>query len=287
MPHGMASAQAVLLNGKVYIGGGNTDSLKDEYVILVYSPEGDEWTQLPSCPVRSFAMASVNHQLVLAGGLERGRHDGSNKLVVWNNTSHSGWTNPYPPMPTAHVKASAIGHWHYLVVAGGWRYVEILDTSNSQWHTAESLPVGCELMTSAVLANTLYLMGGTAVSPMQVLAASLPSLVSEATSRFPIPTVSPLWVNLPNTPFKNSTASVLEYSLLAIGGQTDASWRACEVLRYDPMSGSWVKVGDMPVRRSHLSSVVLSHGALLVCGGLGVDGATVYSNQVYTCTVTI
>ena len=281
----MASAQAVLLDGNVYIGGGYTDKYKDVYVILVYNPEGDEWSQLPSCPVRSFAMASVNHQLVLAGGLERGRHDGSNKLVVWNSTSHTGWTLPYPPMPTAHSNASAIGYQCYLVVAGGWRSVEILDTSSSQWHTAKQLPVGCESMTSAVLGDTLYLLGGTTVSPMQVLATSLPSLISDATSHFLRPAIPPLWVNLPNTPLKNSTASVLQNSLLAIGGQTDMCEPDFKIHLYNPLSGSWVKVGDMPVRRSHLTSAVLSSGAVFVCGGLDKhDG--VYSNQVYTVTST-
>ena len=229
-------------------------------------------------------MASVNQQLVLAGGMERGRHDDSNRLVVWNSTSHTGWTLPYPPMPTAHSKPSAIGYQCYLVVTGGWRSVEILDTSSSQWHIAEPLPVGCESMTSAVLGDTLYLMGGTTVSPMQVLATFLPSLILDATSYFPRPAISPTWVNRPNTPLKNSTALVLQNSLLAIGGQTDMCESDGEIHLYNPLSGSWVKVGDMPVRRSHLTSAVLSSGAVLVCGGLDKHG--VYSNQVYTVTST-
>lgn len=46
-----------------------------------------------------------------------------------------------------------------------------------------------------------------------------------------------------------------------------------------PADKEWMKVGDMPVRRSRLTCVVLSSGELLVSGGRNEHD--VYSNEVY------
>ena len=160
-------------------------------MVQVYDLVGDEWSQLPRCPVCWYGMTAVNNQLVLAGGFDSGRK-ASNQIRVWDGRS---WTTPYPPMPTAKYLTPAVGYQQFLVVPGGVdsmhdysTVVEILDTKTKQWHTATPLPVGCKQLTSAVVGDTLYLLGGFSHgwftdSPIKgAFSVSLPTLISHATT---------------------------------------------------------------------------------------------------------
>ncbi len=157
-------ACAVVLNGKVYVGGGEADRYEDQFIIQVYTPERDGCSRLPKCPVMWFAMTAVNQQLVLVGGNSRDYCPRS-AVLMWDSPSQQ-WTSPYPNMPTARQSAGAVGYQHFLVVAGGFgggsdlTTVEILNTSTKRWYTAAPLPVGCSDFTPALVGDTLYLLGG-------------------------------------------------------------------------------------------------------------------------------
>ena len=110
-----SSAHAVVLNGKVYMGGGFSVNDEDNYIIQVYDPGSDRWSRLQECPVKWFGLAIVNQQLVLVGGYNRS--GAQSTVLVWDNDSH--WTTPYPNMPTARMLPAAIGYHQFLVVAGG------------------------------------------------------------------------------------------------------------------------------------------------------------------------
>ncbi len=156
----------------------------------MYTPERDGWSRLPKCPVKWFAMAAVNQQLVVVGGSS---HDDCPRsaVLVWDSPSHS----PYPNMPTSRW-TSAVGYQHFLVVAGGGdgrtplTTVEILNTSTKRWYTAAPLPVRCHDLTPALVGNTLYLLGGWSGPTLlnkKLFSTSLSALVSHATSTPPSP----------------------------------------------------------------------------------------------------
>ena len=76
------------------------------------------------------------------------------------------WQPPYPPM-YAPCALPAVAT--YLVVSGGsdatWTdlaSVEILEvyTHHSRWLNITPLPMSCHLMSSAILHESLYLLGG-------------------------------------------------------------------------------------------------------------------------------
>ncbi len=265
-----------MLNGKVYVGGGEADR-DEEFIIQVYSPERNGWSQLPECPVKWFAMAVVNQQLVLVGGRSRDGHDQS-AVVVWDITSQQ-WTSPYPNMPTAQESPAAVGYQHFLVVAGavsGQSFlttVEILDTSAKQWYTAAPLPVRCVGFTPALVGDTLYLLGGwsgIATAPSkQLFSTSLPALVSHATSTPHAP--PPTW-EVMETELDLSTAVSLHNSLLAVGGRNDRGRCSSAIHLYNPQTKGWTKVGDVPLELPHCSCAVLPSGELMVLGGSWVAG---------------
>ena len=279
MPVGMFDACAVLLNGKVYIGGGNSCTDADD-VIQVYTPEEDDWVRLPPCPVHYFAMATVNGQLVLAGGQMKEKPEVTDKITVW--TGSDKWIYPYPQMPTPRSHASAFGYEHFLVVAGGKQnffdeaIVEILDTSSSQWYMAQSIPAEFSNYSPALLDHTVYLMGGYLSS--KVFSISLPALISEATSRSP-PTTR--WEELTFTPWYQSSPLALHDSLLAVSGKGANS----DIYQYNPETKKWEKVGDLPRAACAVTCTctMLPSGDVVVCGGY--NGSP--SNAVHRVSITV
>ena len=92
-------ASSVVINGMVYCGGNDMTD-----VLIQYDPESGDWSKLPKPPVDSFAMTSLNGQLVLAGG---GGIDA--RITVWDSGC-SEWVHPYPPMPTGRAGSTAVGY---------------------------------------------------------------------------------------------------------------------------------------------------------------------------------
>ncbi len=285
---GTTLACAVVLNGKVYIGGGSTCS-DDRFIIQVYTPESDGWSRLPNCPVKWFAMAVVNQQLVVVGGNSRDYRPQS-AVLVWDSPSQQ-WTSPYPNMPTARWSSAAVGYQHFLVVAGGGdgshlmkphlylTTVNILNTSTKRWYAAAPLPVGCSDPTPALVGDTLYLIGGFSgrSSPnKQLFSTSIPALVLHATStpRAPPPT----W-EVTDAELIHSTAVSLHNYLLSVGGKDDRGRCSSAIHLYNPQTKRWTKVGDVPSALSQCTCAVLSSGELMVLTGLGEDGR--FSNKVY------
>ncbi len=282
MLFGTSGACAVVLNGKVYIGGGGAGTGEDHFTIQVYTPESDGWSRLPECPVKWFAIAIVLQQLVLVGGYSRDNRDQST-ILVWDSTSQC-WATPYPNMPTARTSPAAVGYQQFLVVAGGYdgsylTTVEVLNSSTKRWSTASSLPVACNWLTPAVVGDTLYLLGGNTWPNNQMFSISLPALVSHDTSTSQAPL--PIW-EVTDTDLMFSTAVSLHDSLLAVGGEDDQNRPSSTISLYSSQTRQWTKFGDVPAALSHCSCTVLPSGELIVLGGW-ID--RIFPTKLYIATV--
>ena len=233
--------------------------------IDAYNPEKDEWNLDFCAPheLSSFAMAVINGQLVLAGGVYRQNQYSStiNKVAVWNMISRI-WEYPYPPMPNARSCAQTISYLHYLILVGGiardydTTNVEILDTSLLQWYNAESLPKPCRLNQSARISDTLYLLGDSSY----LFRASLPTLVSLAISKEKAAT--PIWETLPDIPFQCSSLAAYDASLLAIARPIAQIVPAIHA--YNAETNEWTEVGNLPTVLYASVSVALPSKELLV-----------------------
>ena len=304
MPNAMHSAQSIELQGKIYLGGGLTRVIhgSEEYKVDVYDPMEQVWSKLPNYETRRFRMAVINNQLTLVGGMHR---DGtvSNDIRAWDQRTNL-WAVHYPPMPTARMCPSVVTYGKWLVVAGGFYddknstdKVEILDTSTSCWYSAPPLPQHCGSMTSALLGDTWYLLGGFKLGflgrkPIKCMfSVNLPTLIDQATqpSRLP-PTFrarSP-WQRLADPPLMHSCAlAFLAYGLvLAFGGMDDNDKSRGDIHLYLPAaSAKWVKAGDLPTAVCNCTSIVLPKGGFLVLGGKYINMDDSFSNGVYTATL--
>ena len=269
------SPQVAVFNGKAYIGGGATSTDRERQTVMVYDPQEDSYNTLPPYTCKFFSIAVFNNQLVVVGGVDIQTNKRTNQLGVWNEQSKS-WTHPLPPMTTACSSPSVATHNNrWLVVMGGvsddgtyLSRVEILDTTGSgQWYQAAPLPQPCYWVSTAAIGNMCYLLGGySGVVSEKVFHVQLDDLISQAVSQpagtSALPTPS-LWMSLPDTPLDYSTALAINGALLAVGGDFGNT----TIYHYQPSSRSWIKAGELPVKRSQCCCTVLLSGEVLVAGG--------------------
>ena len=182
MPFAMKGCvQSVVVQGRVYVGGGFAGSGSDSnYIVMEYDISSGKWGKLPPYRACYFAMTVINNQLVLVGGGEHGDH--SKVLGVWRAESKE-WTHPYPDMPTARAQGSAVVYKKWLVVTGGVGY----GVDSKQWYAAPPTPTPWSFMETAIVGDTCYFMGGLTggsygTADNDVYSVSLPALISQLRS---------------------------------------------------------------------------------------------------------
>ena len=257
---------AVVLQRKVYIGGGYAVNDSDACTVQVYDVERDEWSRLPRHQYMQFGMTILESHLTLVGGRDASTRKETNELAVFDTTSQE-WTYPHPPMPTPRYRPAVSTYTIWLLVVGGCcgrnlATVELLNTSTKQWLTASPLPMLFSHMTSSTLQDYFYLV----TNHKQVLCVSLPDIVSQTVNQSATSKSPALWWRLPDTLLKCSAAIVVCGSLLTVGGRYDYT-KSTDIHLYLPESEQWTKVGDLPNVRGYCSCVVLPNGELLIAGG--------------------
>ena len=281
----------VVIGSQVYIGGGSARA------VMVYDIYDDEKNELPPHDYQCYGMTAHNSQLVVVGGRHHSTGKNTNELSVWD-TEHSVWTHPYPPMTIPSSESSVISYDRFILVVGGsgedksLARVQVLDTTNRQWYQTTPLPEPCSDLTSCVIGNIVYLLGGWIgkneqvvgvyynISNIHVFSVSLDKLISNAVSPSTGATPSP-WSTLDDLPVILSTALALQGSLLAVGGRGSSA-----IYAYQPSSKSWVKVGDLPREQWACGCAILPNGELLVAGGEYKEkGKYVPSNRVNIATI--
>ena len=265
LPWGMQSPHCVMVEEKLYIGGGYSG---DDRTVWQY--ESDQWVRLERYQYWRFAMAAVKKKLTLVGGLDPSAYRATNEIAVWERkgVSHQ-WTHPYPPMPTPRYWPAVATHNQWLVVAGGRDYgsdlaaVDLLNTDTRQWLSTTPLPVKCSHVTTAIVQDELYLVGGSLTTTLVV---SLPDLVSTDSAN-----TAKSWRTLHAPPLNSLAAITLHGALLAIGGCHDND-RSTAIHAYQPATNNWKQVGELPTARSECACTLLPSGELLVAGGRDSNG---------------
>ena len=263
LPEAMLMPQAVIVDPFVYV----TDRGADNGVIYRFDPQTQKWTELPEYQCWKFTMVEVNQQLVLVGGKDESTKMPSDAIAVYS-TSQMRWEKHYPPMSTPRWHPAVFTYQHHLVVAGGrdannskLSTAEILNMSTKQWFTTTPLPEGCSRMSSAIVHDTLYLLGGSLNK--KVFSVFLPSLIQTGAQ----------WCTLPDIPLEYSTAITVHESLLAVGGRSDDKERSSDIHIYDQKNNKWTKVGDLPSEREDCACCLLQ-SEIFVAGGEHEEGKT-------------
>ena len=274
MPFGMGDyVQSVVVQGRVYVGGGEAGyNSDDNYIVMEYDISSGKWAKLPPYRACGFAMTVINNQLVLVGGEEHGGCSKVLQLGVWRAESKE-WTHPYPDMPTARSDCSAVVYNEWLAVAGGWggerlSSVEVMNTDSKQWYAAPPTPTPWSSMRTAIVGDTCYFMDSFIRKSTVVYSVSLPALVSQ------LPSLDSrergkqhqIWKVIPGLQTKCSTPLSIRGSLLAVGGMDRDGKAVTAIHLYQPDTGEWVKVGDLPTPRLHCTCAMITDTEMLVAG---------------------
>ena len=275
MPFGMGDyVQSVVVEGTVYVGGGSAGYGSDNNcIVMTYDISTGKWATLPPYRAQGFAMTAINNQLVLVGGDEHG--GGSSKVVgVWD-ADNKQWTNPYPQMHTARSSCSAVVHNEWLVVAGGWSAshamlssVEVMNTNSKQWYAGPPTPKPWNSMKTATVGDECYFMGGYDATRSPTNTVYSVSLFALTTGLNSSTRKGQIWKEISGLQTTRSTPLSIRGSLLAVGGNDKDGKTATAIHLYQPDTGEWVKVGDLPTPRWDCTCAMITDREMVVAGGL-------------------
>ena len=283
LPVGVYNAQAVLLERKVYFGGGMQRKETSPPYMYTYDVDDNLWQLLPS-PTKRAALAVYHGKVVLAGGITM---DGTFTNKVWVLQDDNTWNESLPPIPTARCGASGLADENFLLVAAGVAaphshmsdVVEIYD--GIQWNATSPLPIKCWNLRSTYLNGYCFLIGGEGQGK-SVLYTSIQSLINNATKE------QSGWKKLPDVPYSASCTTTFAGTLLAVGGRKIVDGykeKTSDIFMYFPLTQHWLPMTTMPVCMDCTCAVSLSPHELMVIGGHGSDGGTEYLAQVYKGTL--
>ena len=258
---------AVLLDGIVYTGSGfegrSSYNRKSSYRLDVYDLTANQWSPSPiTTPYCHFAMTVLDDKLVTAGGAIK--HEAVKKVLVLN----AGQWKDHSEMPTARCDATAVGYHSMLIVVGGsakvnvgWTRIsttELLDTTNECWYTCNDLPSPRQQLKAVIINNELYLSGGVDMGGKESSQGFVASLDT-------LPTHKLNWQTALNTPWCASAPIVLYNKfLLTVGGRQGS--RTSEVCIFNPSTGQWKHLTDIPAARSTPAVVGVADNILVIGG---------------------
>ena len=263
--HKRRLTKSITIGDAVYIGCGAS--------VMRYKPHLDQWESLPDFNLfQDYKMTEVNGQLVLVedipltfAPLDMLRSPC--RIVVWEETTQT-YTTPYPSLPKVRQEFAAVGYQHYLIIMGGsakvsmsFNSVQILDTREKKWYTANKLPWRVQLNKAICVGDTVVVMGGFSISRgfmKKIASAPLPALISQAKSANPENGSTSIWTELPDMPLHDMVPLTSQNKILLVHGSTkrfmevylygDAQWskHSSKVFMLDPSINKWVVLGKIP-----------------------------------------
>ncbi|MEO3757969.1 kelch repeat-containing protein [Mycobacterium sp. B14F4] len=261
--HGMAAAGV----GKtVYVIGGSTGTGDDEITASAESlklaprkPQpAPEWRPLPDAPTTRLmtAWAVVGDEIWVAGGMREGE---TLQTVQSYNTQTGEWqTRPPLPIPLHH--ASGASYRDEMVVIGG-AGDNLADTSNKvfafrngKWEQLPDLQRARAAAAAAVVGDKLVVVGGQ--DDKQLVAQTE---VFDGQSWTPA-------ADMP-TPREHLAAVSDGVYVYTVGGRVlTADENSAAFERFDPVSGNWETLPDMPSPRGSYGAAYLD-GRIVAVGG--------------------
>ena len=316
LPNKHDGGRIVVIDGKVYYGGGRARSDNLDYIVHCYDLSKDKWTSLQRLPVKFFGLGEMNGKLVAVGGRKKKmrskfneKDDKITNLVhVYNESSRRKWSsNSIPPMQTPRHSPAVLSlqSRSALVVAGGSSSddsctdaVEIFidNPGGSIWYRTDSLPIACRKMFISSDDKTCYLIGGkmlskanpsTALLCNQALCASVDDLLDNAVPAGQTNGIDgnndhstqSAWKTLFDTPIYGPAAAMLDGNLIAIGGKEMSELRSIsknEIYMYSRSTDTWVHISDVPASLCATAVGVMSSTEIVV---VGRGGDSVYTKS--------
>jgi N-acetylneuraminic acid mutarotase len=169
MPTGRAQISAGVINGILYVVGGNTSSFGPAlHKVEAYNPVTNSWTTKAPMPVAQtrLAVAVFGNNLYTIGGLTHGNSGSELATVQAYNPATNSWASK-PPLPATRSGLAAGVASGLIFAVGGPVSIgksEAYDGLTNSWFTSVPMPTRRFFLGMGVINNTLYAVGGRAYS---------------------------------------------------------------------------------------------------------------------------
>jgi glucose/arabinose dehydrogenase len=171
------------------------------------------------------------------------------------------------PLPLAQDGAGTI----YVGEFTSGQVTALLPADVGCWSTRAALPIDLSDAGGAALGGNLYVVGGKSAG-------------GHRTSVYTYNPATDSWntaADLPGVGIENPAVAVQDGKVYVFGGSTAAfSGAVSTAAVFDPKSGSWSSLPEMPTPRAGATAESLG-GKIYVAGGLGADGASLDTVEVF------
>jgi non-specific serine/threonine protein kinase len=274
---------AAVLDGKIWVAGGLTPSIKATDAVQIYDPVKDTWDKGPSLPaaVDHAMLVTYRHQVWLIGGFhENGDESVASSQVLRYDDSIGHW-KPMPSLqhPRAAAAAAVVGG--KIVVVGGRtgseqlvRQTEVFD--GKAWRDGASIPVPGDHLAAASDGSYLYAVGGRKFdSPHNTKAVQR---YDPATDR---------WTHLANLPrpLSGTGVAIVDGELIVAGGENTTPQVVSTVQAYDltAPTGTWTTLPSLTLARHGLAVAAIGNTVYAI-GGSTEPGHTASTDTVDALT---
>ncbi len=231
------------VNGKIYMGLGNTNDLvfNDWWM---FDPQTGQWTRLPDFPgkPRDLAFSFVIGHVIYVGGGDSLRYYPYADFYAYDTQSNS-WKS-VASLPYELSSASATSDGQYGYVFGGETYMgyeaRILryDPTNDQWSVMDTVPGGAGRRAPFIIYDSGYLYLGTGrINTTDYLSDFYRYQLSTGT-----------WELLPDHPYPVYEAwpVIVNQKLYLLGGHKPVAEFTDQYYAYNFQTGSWEAIRSFP-----------------------------------------
>ena len=270
MPTPRSESAVAFLEDKIYVAGGESESIKKTNVVEVYDLRTKMWSTVAPLPIamNHVGMSSYDGKLYAAGGT----HDNgySNKLFIYDPKVDK-WSEG-KPMPAARTALAVNFIGDKLYAVGGVDDVHnvantnlVYDPKNNSWEEKAPMPTARHHLTSSVVDGKLYVIGG------RLLGDGIPAPIAEGLSNFDVNEMyNPMndtWTKLEKMPSNRSgltSAAIGDYIYVFGGQKVNGTFENNE--RYDTKNNTWTHEKPVPTPRLGLKAVAVGDD-IYVLGG--------------------
>ena len=172
MPTARSMAGAVVIDGLIYIIGGNTQWTQHTYnTVEIYNPATDSWTTGVPMPTARDAVACAYYdgKIYVIGGRIDQYQCWMSTVEIFDIASETWSTGPSLPTPLRDAQAFVVGGKIY--VPGGYighgdatDALHVFDLATGTWSLGPDMPMPCEGYAGGIIDDVIYLAGGRNIS---------------------------------------------------------------------------------------------------------------------------
>ena len=268
MPTARSGAAGGVINGMLYVAGGQGADGQKLTTLEVYDPARDTWTTKASMPTarNSAGGGVINGKLYVVGGQGTVNNQKLTSLEVYD-PARDTWTT-LAPMLNPRSGPGVVAIDDKLYVAGGCEgmcapttgALEVYDPTSNTWTTLAPMPTARGIADVAVVNGLFYVMGGCCGStgPQSELMAKTIEVYN--------PTDYTWTAKTQHLVGAGDTAGSINGKIYLA---KDADTEVC-----DPATDTWASLSPMAIPRYYAAGGVIN-GKLYVAGGL--NGSNTYA----------